>query len=86
MINVLQIASILLPKKKKKLYILVLLFDSYCFIAASWYKEAVETLIDEALRYGGLTTLSDAYTINGQPGDFYDCSNGTIRNHTIILD
>ena len=41
--------------------------------------------MDEALRYGGLTTLSDAYTINGQPGDFYDCSNGTIRNHTLYL-
>ena len=68
------------------MYILVLLFYSYCSIAASWYKEDVETLMDEALRYGGLTTFSDAYAINGQPGDFYDCSNGTILNHTIILN
>lgn len=33
--------------------------------------------MDEALKYGGLTTLSDSYAINGQPGDFYECSNGT---------
>lgn len=36
------------------------------------------TLMDQALRYGGLTTLSDSYAINGEPGDFYDCSKGTI--------
>lgn len=32
------------------------------------------TLMEEALSSGGLATLSDAYTINGQPGDFYECS------------
>ncbi|KAK4781339.1 hypothetical protein SAY87_017445 [Trapa incisa] len=41
---------------------------------ASWYNEDVMELMDEALREGGLTTLSDAYCINGQPGDFYNCS------------
>ncbi|XP_050269253.1 laccase-14-like [Quercus robur] len=51
--------------------------EEQVIVFASWYKEDVETLMDEALRYGGLTTLSDAYTINGQPGDFYDCSNET---------
>lgn len=48
----------------------------YSFVAASWYKEDVMTLMDEALRYGGLTTLSDSYAINGEPGDFYPCSRG----------
>ncbi|KAL6218276.1 hypothetical protein ACLB2K_011491 [Fragaria x ananassa] len=46
-------------------------------VFASWYKEDVPTLMDEALKYGGLTTLSDSYAINGQPGDFYECSNET---------
>jgi hypothetical protein len=44
-------------------------------------------LLDEALRYGGLTVLSDSYAINGQPGDFYSCSKGTInkiRNFHIL--
>lgn len=50
---------------------------NYLSIAASWYKEDVMTLMKEALKEGGLTTLSDSYAINGQPGDFYDCSNGT---------
>lgn len=58
-------------------YILVPFFGSCCFIAASWYKEDVMELMDEALRYGGLTVLSDSYAINGEPGDFYSCSKGT---------
>ncbi|KAH0976484.1 hypothetical protein GBA52_026203 [Prunus armeniaca] len=44
---------------------------------ASWYKEDVMTLLDETLESGGLTTSSDSYTINGEPGDFYLCSNET---------
>ncbi|KAI5312740.1 hypothetical protein L3X38_041914 [Prunus dulcis] len=44
---------------------------------ASWYKEDVMTLLDETLKSGGLTTSSDSYTINGEPGDFYLCSNET---------
>ncbi|CAB4289609.1 unnamed protein product [Prunus armeniaca] len=35
------------------------------------------TLLDETLESGGLTTSSDSYTINGEPGDFYLCSNET---------
>ncbi|CAL9020629.1 unnamed protein product [Prunus brigantina] len=44
---------------------------------ASWYKEDVMTLLDETLKSGGLTTSSDSYTINGEPGDFYLCSKET---------
>jgi hypothetical protein len=40
-------------------------------------------LMDEALREGGLTVLSDSYAINGQPGDFYPCSKGTLINREI---
>lgn len=31
-------------------------------------------VIAEATRTGGSPNISDAYTINGQPGDFYNCS------------
>ena len=34
-------------------------------------------IITTALKTGGEPNKSDGYTINGQPGDFYDCSNGT---------
>lgn len=51
-------------------------YPSYCSPAASWYKEDVMTLLDETLKSGGLTTSSDSYTINGEPGDFYLCSKG----------
>lgn len=31
-------------------------------------------VIAEATRTGAAPNISDAYTINGQPGDFYNCS------------
>lgn len=40
--------------------------------------------MEEALKYGGLTVLSDSYAINGEPGDFYDCSNGKKNANTLI--
>lgn len=43
----------------------------------SWYKKDVMELMETALEEGGLTTLSSAYCINGQPGDFYPCSSDT---------
>ncbi|XP_059631469.1 putative laccase-9 [Cornus florida] len=43
----------------------------------SWYKDDVMTLMDYALKNGGLTKLSDSFAINGEPGDFYPCSNET---------
>lgn len=49
-------------------------YNNLVKIAASWYNEDVMSLLAEAMEEGGLTTLSDAYTINGQPGDFYNCS------------
>lgn len=53
-------------------------------VFASWYKEDVMTLMEEALSSGGLATLSDAYTINGQPGDFYECSKNT--TYCLVVD
>ncbi|KAL7208363.1 hypothetical protein ACSBR1_030170 [Camellia fascicularis] len=54
----------------------------------SWFKGDVMELIQSALESGGEPNQSDAFTINGQPGDFYNdlynCSKqGTFR---ILVD
>lgn len=49
----------------------------YILVAASWYKSNVMDVLNESLTTGGDPNVSDAYTINGEPGDLYDCSNGT---------
>ncbi|XP_075651705.1 putative laccase-9 [Castanea sativa] len=44
-------------------------------VFGSWYKGDVNKEVAEDLEDGDLTPSSDAYTINGQPGDFCPCSN-----------
>ena len=39
-----------------------------------WWKEDVMQVLSEFVASGGAPRDSDAYTINGQPGDFYPCS------------
>ncbi|XP_059454502.1 laccase-14-like [Corylus avellana] len=46
-------------------------------ILGEWYKGDVMAIIDEALATGGDPNVSDAFTINGQPGDLYNCSSAT---------
>ncbi|KAG7942869.1 hypothetical protein I3843_15G008600 [Carya illinoinensis] len=46
-------------------------------VLAAWYKGNLKELVDEAMEDGTDLPHSDAYTINGEPGDFCDCSNGT---------
>ncbi|KAI4387959.1 hypothetical protein MLD38_000341 [Melastoma candidum] len=46
-------------------------------VLASRYNMDVMTLMTTALHEGGLTGLSNAFCINGEPGDFYSCSNKT---------
>ncbi|GLJ29355.1 hypothetical protein SUGI_0578910 [Cryptomeria japonica] len=49
-------------------------------ILGEWWNANVEDVIAEAVRTGGVPNDSDAYTINGQPGDFFPCSaNETTR-------
>lgn len=49
-------------------------------VLASWYKGDVNEVIENALESGGETNTSNAYTINGQPGDLYPCSKqGTFK-------
>ena len=46
------------------------------FIAAEWYKGDVMELIEVATATGGDPNISDAYTLNGQPGYPNNCSIG----------
>ncbi|KAK9270314.1 hypothetical protein L1049_025892 [Liquidambar formosana] len=46
-------------------------------VLASWFEGDVYQLVQEALQTASETPQSDAYTINGQPGDFCSCSNGS---------
>ncbi|KAM1941296.1 hypothetical protein ACFX13_028887 [Malus domestica] len=45
-------------------------------ILGSWFKGDVMEILKEALEKGGDPNVSDAFTINGQPGALYSCSNG----------
>ncbi|KAL8247782.1 hypothetical protein R6Q59_008998 [Mikania micrantha] len=43
-------------------------------ILGEWWNANPLNVIREAMRTGGAPNVSDAYTINGQPGDLYNCS------------
>lgn len=62
-------------------YIINFLFIGH---KGSWFKGDVMAIIDEALATGADPNVSDAFTINGQPGDLYDCSNGV--NHITLFN
>ncbi|WOG86778.1 hypothetical protein DCAR_0205996 [Daucus carota subsp. sativus] len=49
-------------------------------ILGEWWKTDVRKVLKEALLKGGNPRTSDAFTINGQPGDLYNCSKrGTFK-------
>ncbi|CAN0905239.1 Putative laccase-9 [Linum grandiflorum] len=52
-------------------------------LIASWFKGDVKSIIDEALTTGGDPRASDAFTINGEPGDLYQCSKQTTFRMTV---
>ncbi|GKV43558.1 hypothetical protein SLEP1_g50837 [Rubroshorea leprosula] len=43
-------------------------------ILGEWWQEDITQVYLDLERYGGLGVASDAYLINGQPGDLYPCS------------
>ncbi|CAA6656225.1 unnamed protein product [Spirodela intermedia] len=45
-------------------------------ILGEWWKRDVNDVLTEMLQTGGAPNVSDAFTINGQPGDLYPCSKG----------
>ena len=50
----------------------MMMMDFLC--KASWFKGDVMEIIETALESGAEPNKSDAFTINGQPGDLYNCS------------
>ncbi|CAN6441939.1 unnamed protein product [Victoria cruziana] len=48
--------------------------QEYIVVLGEWWKSSVMDVLVEALIGGTDFNISDAYTINGQPGDFYACS------------
>ncbi|XP_034692840.1 laccase-7 [Vitis riparia] len=46
----------------------------YPIILGEWWNANVIDVENEGLASGGAPNISDAYTINGQPGDLYPCS------------
>ncbi|KAJ9146045.1 hypothetical protein P3X46_028360 [Hevea brasiliensis] len=52
-------------------------YEEETIVLASWYKADVMEVITDALTTGADPNVSDAFTINGEPGDLYDCSNET---------
>ncbi|KAK3432324.1 laccase-14 [Eucalyptus grandis] len=58
--------------------------EQHTIVISEWYARDTKDIIDEALESGGDPDLSVAYTINGQPGDSYSCSNGSAYNITVV--
>ncbi|XP_057425828.1 laccase-15-like [Lotus japonicus] len=48
-------------------------------ILGEWWKKDVADVYTDFRRTGGDPIVSDAYTINGQPGDLYPCSNNAFK-------
>ncbi|KAJ4779810.1 Laccase [Rhynchospora pubera] len=48
-------------------------------ILGEWWKDNVVDVDTQALLTGGVPNISDAFTINGKPGDQYECSKDMYR-------
>ncbi|XP_060202216.1 laccase-4 isoform X2 [Lycium barbarum] len=64
---------IILPKKGVA-YPFPQPFKEVPILFGEWWKADTEKIISQALQTGGGPNISDAYTINGLPGLFYNCS------------
>lgn len=47
--------------------------------SGEWWDANPIDVIREATRTGAAPNVSDAYTINGQPGDLYSCSSKGLK-------
>ncbi|KAL6003072.1 high-affinity glucose transporter [Asimina triloba] len=50
-------------------------------LLGEWWNANPEDVLNEATRTGAAPNISDAFTINGQPGDLYNCSS----QETVII-
>lgn len=53
-------------------------------LLGEWWNANVEDVIAQALATGGAYNISDALTINGQPGALYNCSKDGTFTYTVI--
>ncbi|GAB2282688.1 Laccase-7 [Dionaea muscipula] len=66
-------------------------YQDYPIILGEWWNANILDVENQALASGGAVNISNAFLINGQPGDLYPCSkNGTykltvIRGKTYLL-
>ena len=49
-----------------------------------WWKKDIVQVYNDFRRTGGDAVVSDAYTINGQPGDLHPCSKKGIQLYNYI--
>ncbi|XP_044510531.1 laccase-14-like [Mangifera indica] len=59
-------------------------YKEQIIIIASWFKGDVMALITNAIQTGGIAPRADGYTINGELGGLYECSNETIYRLSVV--
>ncbi|KAJ0024436.1 hypothetical protein Pint_07816 [Pistacia integerrima] len=59
-------------------------YKEQIIILASWFKGDVMALITNSIQTGSNPPRSDGFTINGEPGDLYECSNETIHRLPVL--
>ncbi|KAK8993131.1 hypothetical protein V6N11_033235 [Hibiscus sabdariffa] len=53
-------------------------------LLGEWWNANVVDVLDQAIATGGLPNVSDAYTINGLPGDLYQCSQNKMYKLNVV--
>ncbi|KAL9171919.1 hypothetical protein ABFS82_03G011900 [Erythranthe guttata] len=67
-------ALIVYPRNKTSGYPFPLPHAQIPIILGEWWKSDVQAVLNEFVQSGGDPNISDAFLINGQPGDLYPCS------------
>ncbi|KAH9311406.1 hypothetical protein KI387_026441, partial [Taxus chinensis] len=67
-------ALIIYPKKGTNYPFLEPCHETEPIILGEWWNKNPIDVVNEATRTGAAPNISDAFTINGQPGDLYQCS------------
>ncbi|KAL8487005.1 hypothetical protein ACS0TY_023632 [Phlomoides rotata] len=52
-------------------------------ILGEWWKSDIQAVLNDFIRSGGDPNISDAFLINGQPGDLYPCSSSDTFKLTV---
>ncbi|GAB2282685.1 hypothetical protein Dimus_017223 [Dionaea muscipula] len=59
-------------------------YKEYPIILGEWWNANVVDVLSEALATGGAPNISDAFLVNGQPGDLYPCSSNDTYKISVI--